>query len=206
MTNRRRQLGSRIRWAGVDVGGPQKGFDVVVLDRHGVICGPVRRTPVADVVAFLRGHGATIVAVDAPIRPARKGQKSRQGERELVKSRICKAYYTPDSKRIKGNEFYFWMSCGLDLHRALEKARIKNIECFPTASWTMWAGKRGAKSRRGWTQSYLKALKVPGVPRTLGQDGRDAIAAALTAKTESERRNQRFGDIRVPRTKRKPWP
>ena len=42
------------RWAGVDVGGRRKGFDVAVVDAERILAGPSRLPNVASVAHFLR--------------------------------------------------------------------------------------------------------------------------------------------------------
>jgi hypothetical protein len=62
------------RWAGVDVGGRRKGFDVAVVDAERIVAGPSRLPNVASVAPFLRKWGPRIVAVDSPSCTARQGE------------------------------------------------------------------------------------------------------------------------------------
>ena len=56
-------------WAGVDVGGPRKGFDVAVIDRRGLVALERAGSP-REVARRLAGFEPRAVAVDAPRAPA----------------------------------------------------------------------------------------------------------------------------------------
>jgi predicted nuclease with RNAse H fold len=183
----------------VDVGGRRKGFHVAVIDRQRLVelgCGS---TP-EDVIRFLEPHSPARVAVDSPRRPAPDGLRSRRDEREFAARRICGIRYTPDRARLDGNpRYYEWIDNGLRLYAALEDAGLGAIECFPTASWTQWRGKRGTASRASWSSQALAGLGVEGVPARLNQDDRDAIAAAVTARLHADGRCFSCGqDLVVP--------
>jgi predicted nuclease with RNAse H fold len=176
-------------YAGVDVGGRRKGFHVAVVDEGGLVRGPERAATPAKVVELV--GGAELVAVDSPCAPAPPGLRSRPCERELARA-VCGIRYTPERALLEGNPYYEWILNGLALYEALGAAGIRAIECFPTASFTRWAGPRGDQSRAAWTREAL-AWPVPH-----GQDGRDAVAAALTARSAVAGRVDFFGDIAVP--------
>jgi predicted nuclease with RNAse H fold len=176
------------RWAGVDVGGRRKGFHVAVVTRQGVAQLTRCATPV-DVVRALPSVRA--VAIDSPRGLAATGQTFRPCERELARV-VCGIRWTPD--RIDGNRYYEWIAHGLELYALLPDA----VECFPTASWTRWAGPRRG-TRVAWSAAVLLLLGLSGVPRGIGQDFRDAIAAAVTARLYDEGRTDSFGPIVVPR-------
>lgn len=187
-------------WAGVDVGGRRKGFDAVVLvgdafDKHW------RNSDPAAVAAWIASFEPTLVAVDSPRTPAPDGHLSRPCERDFVKAGICGIRYTPDGTTIcaRGDGYYEWIANGLGLYAELEKLGLGAIECFPTASWTRWAGTRGSRLRSPWTRAALGQLRVTGVPQRTNQDLRDAIAAAVTAREHGEGRTESFGDLVVPR-------
>lgn len=85
----------------------------------------------------------------------------------------------------------------------LRAAGMRVIEVFPTASWTRWAGpRRGSRAR--WSQHALDSLGLSGLPARLGQDGRDALAAAVTARLWSAGATESFEEIVVP-TERPTW-
>ncbi|MDP8943383.1 MAG: DUF429 domain-containing protein [Actinomycetota bacterium] len=191
------------RWAGVDVGGPRKGFDAAVIDEAGVVAGPTRLPSVQGTVEWLAGHAPRVVAVDSPRGPARDEALSRDGERSLAAA-VCGIRYTPNRSALEGNASYYgWILNGLALYEALERERPRAgwtvIECFPTASWTRLAGPRRERRRAAWTRDAVRGLGLEGLPPRTNQDGRDALAAAKTAQLfELRGATERFGDIVVP--------
>ncbi|MBI2157387.1 MAG: DUF429 domain-containing protein [Candidatus Rokubacteria bacterium] len=185
-------------WAGVDVGGRRKGFHAAAVDGRGVIGGPARLLTPGDVVAWLRPLRPRLIAVDSPRRPAPDGRRSRADERALARA-VCSLRYTPDRRALARNRYYEWIRHGFELYAALARAGLRAVECFPTAAWTRWSGPRGRRPRAAWSARALTRLGVAGVPSRLGQDGRDAIAAALTAHACGRGRAERFGAIVVPR-------
>jgi predicted nuclease with RNAse H fold len=186
------------RWAGVDVGGRRKGFDVAVVDAERIVAGPSRCPTVACVALFLRDWEPRIVAVDSPSCTARDGERSRPCERSLARA-VCGIRYTPSRATLaEGNPYYDWIRHGLELYEALEGGAWRVVECFPTASWTRWSGGRNGRSRTAWSTGALATLGVSGVPRRTSQDARDAIAAALTARCFDQGSTVSFGEIVVP--------
>lgn len=178
-------------WAGVDVGGRRKGFHAVVVDGERLVAGPARLGNARTAVAWLAAHDPRLVAVDSPCAPAPRGLRSRPCERALARA-VCGIRYTPDRDRLAGNPYYEWILNGFELYAALAGAGIQAVECFPTASFTRWAGARGERTRAEWTRAAL-GLRV-----AHGQDGRDAVAAALTARSAALGAVEEFGDIVVP--------
>jgi predicted nuclease with RNAse H fold len=186
------------RWAGVDVGGRRKGFDVAVVDAERILAGPIRFPSVASVSLFLREWEPRIVAVDSPSCTARRGERSRECERSLARA-VCGIRYTPSRATLEeDNPYYDWIRHGLELYEALEGGAWRVVECFPTASWTRWSGRRNGRSRAAWSSGALAKLDVSGVPRRTSQDARDAIAAALTARCFDQGSTVSFGEIVVP--------
>jgi predicted nuclease with RNAse H fold len=191
------------RYAGVDVGGRGKGFHAAVIDGDEVelfTSGKPR-----EVTDWLAARKPRVVAVDSPCRPAPKGRSSRKGERRLAAvADLPNVRPTPDmaTMRARDDAYYDWVLNGFRLYKRLEKQSSKAgwevVECFPTASWTRWAGARGGRSRSAWTRAALAALGLGGVPARTNQDQRDAIAAAVTARLHSEGATERFGRIVVP--------
>lgn len=184
-------------WAGVDVGARRKGFHVAVVDETQVVLPPARVTRAGEVAPLLVGMQVELVAVDSPIDTAPAGLSSREGERLLAR-RVCGIRYTPALDVLDTSSYYAWIVHGLELYAALERAGLPAIECFPTASWTRWIGGRGSAGRTAWTTSGLPDLGLDGVPRRLSQDGRDAIAAAVTARAHAHGKTEAFGPIVVP--------
>jgi predicted nuclease with RNAse H fold len=186
-------------WAGVDVGGRRKGFHLAVLDAGGrlVVAGERIATSRA-LVDRLRSLRPALVAVDAPRRPAEPGARSRACERRFVRAGICALRFTPHLAELRANPFHGWVLNGLELFAALDRAGIVAIECFPTAAWTVWGGPRGDASRAGWSARTLRGLRLTDVPGRLGQDARDAIGAALTARCHALGRTRVFGELVIP--------
>jgi predicted nuclease with RNAse H fold len=152
-----------------------------------------------DVVAWLAVHRPRVVAVDSPRTLAPDGARSRPDERRFARE-VLSLRYTPDRAGLAASpRYYEWIAHGLELYEALAGAGLTAIECFPTAAWTVWAGPRGREPRARWTARALHALGLAGVPARLGQDGRDAIAAALTAFDYDRGRARSIGDIVIPR-------
>ncbi len=158
-----------------------------------------------DVVDWLADLGPQVVAVDSPYRPAPPGRRSRKGERKLAAARdLPNVRPTPDLETLSAREdgYYDWVLNGFRLYERLEKRSRKLgwevVECFPTASWTRWAGPRVSRSRSGWTREALGAMRLSGVPPRTSQDVRDAIAAAVTAAFYADGYTERFGRIVVP--------
>jgi predicted nuclease with RNAse H fold len=188
--------------AGIDIGGRRKGFHVAAVTGAEVVAGP-QGIPTGDhIVQVLKKLNPVVIALDSPRSCSSPGENSRQGERDLNRE-ICGIRWTPEEAKLAGNPYYEWIVCGRELYDALERERGRRgwevIEVFPTASWTIWAGRRGKKHRARWTREALDDMKLDGLPsRRLNQDDRDAIAAALTAKLHAEGRTRPFGDIVVP--------
>jgi predicted nuclease with RNAse H fold len=184
-------------WAGVDVGGRRKGLHAAVVDEHALVDGPARLAGADNVVRWLARHAPALVAVDSPRSAAPPGSRSREDERLLARD-VCGIRYTPERRLLRANPYYEWILVGLELYAALARAGMPTIECFPTAAWTRWGGRRGARSRTAWSAETLDGLGLAGVPARMGQDGRDAIGAALTARAHVRGNAECFGEIVVP--------
>lgn len=189
-------------WAGVDVGGPRKGFHVAVIDRARLV--EVRGIAVPAAVAVWLGElRPALVAVDSPAAAAPAGETSRHDECEFARAGICGIRYTPDRRAIdaprpNGDDYYGWIRNGFALYEALAVAGLPAVECFPTASWTRWGGPRGKRGRGAWSAAVLRSLPLESLPGRLDQDRRDAIGAALTARAHAGGLTELFGAIAVP--------
>jgi predicted nuclease with RNAse H fold len=187
-------------WAGIDVGGRKKGFHGALIDGDEVRA-LFHSHSARELVEWLRVQQPRLVAVDSPVSTAADGLSSREGERLLVRARVCGIRYTPARAEVDRNDYYEWIRNGFDLYAALAAAEIPAIECFPTASWSRLAGPRGTKRRAAWTRRALAALDLGGIPPRLNQDYRDAIGAAVTARLHDEGATEAFGEIVVPRAR-----
>jgi predicted nuclease with RNAse H fold len=190
------------RYAGVDVGGRRKGFHGAVIERDRVVAGPVVLRTVEEAVTWLTAHRPVVVALDSPRTCAPPGSRSREGER-LLNHEVCGIRWTPEESRLADNPYFEWIVHGRELYEVLDRTASRTgwevIEVFPTASWTIWAGKRGTRRRAAWTRGALEDRQLEGLPpRRLNQDDRDAVAAALTARLYAEGGVEKFGDIVVP--------
>ncbi len=184
-------------WIGVDVGGRRKGFDVAVVDARGVVA-LAGRCDRDTVVRMVADHRPQLVAIDSPRCCAPDGERARDGERNLVRARVCGIRWTPHEAEVRANPYYAWIVEGLALYEALAARHVEAIEVFPTASWTRWHGAREGRRRSAWSREALAALDLVGVPSRTNQDQRDAIAAAVTAREHSAGRTEAFGEIVVP--------
>jgi predicted nuclease with RNAse H fold len=186
-------------WAGVDVGGPRKGFHAAVVDERGVVAGPLRLPSVPDAVTWLAAHRPALTAVDSPMGPAPAPLRWRACEVNVRRS-VCGIRWTPSQAALAANRTYYgWILHGLELYEALRAEGLAAIECFPTAAFTRWAGTRPAgTSRAAWTRRALDRLGLENVPPRTGQDGRDALAAAVTARLHARGLTESFGEIVVP--------
>jgi predicted nuclease with RNAse H fold len=183
-------------WAGVDVGGRRKGFHLAWTDGSTVL-GLANLHDPTEVAQRLVDLGITLVAIDSPRAPAPDGSRSRRDEVDLARARVCGIRYTPDHAMLQTSDYYEWIRRGLELYRAVDAAKVPAIECFPTASWSRWAGPRVGR-RAPWSRAALQRFGLAGVRSTMGQDFRDAIGAALTAKAHTEGGTESFGAIVVP--------
>lgn len=185
---------------GVDVGGARKGFDVAVVEEQSLVSLEARcsRDRVVQIVA---DAGPAAVGIDSPSDCAPRGEKSREGERELARA-ICPIFFTPDEAAVRsGNPFYGWVVEGLELYASLARVQPKTecVEVFPSAAWTVWAGPRAGRGKAQWSRLALRRAGIEGLPRRCSQDARDAAGAALVAGLFARGRARRFGTIAVPR-------
>jgi predicted nuclease with RNAse H fold len=189
-------------WVGVDVGARRKGFHVAVSSER-AIERLVNFARPLEVVELLAAHRPAVVAVDGPRSFAKPGARSRADERELAAALACGIRFTPSEEDVRSHRgaYYGWVLNGLELYGALEAASAEHgwrvIECFPTASFTVLGGRRGAATRAAWSASVLAELAIEGLPAVTSQDERDAIMAAITARAYDRGRVTTFGEIVV---------
>jgi predicted nuclease with RNAse H fold len=198
-------MGAAPRYAGIDVGGRTKGFDIAIVDGRGRLLESARRVlSPEDAWDFAAPFAPGVIAIDSPRRPAPDGQHLRTGEL-LLRASVCGIRWTPDRTRIEqGGDYYDWIRRGLALDELLaRRTNAAVVEVFPTASWTRWSGARGGRRRSAWSRAALGGLGVVGVPPRTSQDLRDAIAAAVTAcQWARGDETETFGEIVVPLPRR----
>jgi len=193
-------------WAGVDVGGRRKGFHVAVVDALRLVAGPTCLPDPAAVVEWITPWQPLVVGVDSPCSLAEDGKTMRDCERLFSPRTLCGIRPTPSAstlaqqrrKRGAAATYYEWIEHGLELYAALREAKLTAIDVFPTASWTRWLGPRRGEPRASWSARALASRKLRDVPSRLGQDGRDAIGAALTACAYTNKRYEPFGEMVIP--------
>ena len=117
MTARRRS----VRSAGIDVGGPVKGFHLVLLVNGELESRLHTRDPLEAAAWCCEQADAQYVAVDAPCRWSRDG-KARACERELIGDGIS-CFPSPMMQDAVSHPtgYYDWMLNGAALFKALEK-------------------------------------------------------------------------------------
>lgn len=196
-----------MRWVGIDVGARRKGLHVAVLSDTSELGVELAEIRGADATRRAAERLAALapdrVAVDAPAAWAPPGRASRPCEADFARAGICGIRFTPDAATAlaRTDGYYDWVVHGLELWHALRSHGLPLIECFPTASWTQWAGPRRRRSRAAWSREALADLARRGLgggERATNQDRRDAVAAALTARQAGRVRMRTFGPLVVP--------
>ncbi len=174
--------------AGIDVGGPRKGFHAVVL-RDGEVFDRFHSPDAAGMASWIQRTGARAVGVDAPCR-WRAGRPMRAAEREL--SRLgFRCFATPDRATGEAHPFYAWMRNGLSLYEALSGAPAACFETFPQAIACILAGRMlSAGNKRSERRAVLEAAGIG----TGTLDSLDLVDAGLCAVAA---RSYLLGDYRL---------
>ncbi len=201
--------------AGVDVGGPGKGFHAVLfrdgaLDRDGIH----HSLSANEIARWCRERGASLIGVDAPCRWRAKEAEPRLAEREMRREGIY-CFLTPTEARAKelhrsapaGSGFYDWMLNGSELFRRLERSHALfggrwNVsddpicfETFPHAIARVLSG--SAASAREKRAARRKVLSNAGVDvsRLPNLDYLDAALCALAATYLAIGSFKSYGDL-----------
>jgi predicted nuclease with RNAse H fold len=188
--------------AGIDVGGPRKGFHAVLL-RDGRYFEKFHSTDAAAIAAWVRQAGARAIGVDAPCH-WRCGAHMRPAERDLASRRIH-CFATPRREMAESHPFYAWMRNGQSLYRRLSVvyplfdgsapagARVC-FETFPQAIACTLAGKMlSARNKRADRRGLLAGLGL--AAGELGSlDFIDAALCAVTARCYLLGEYQKLGD------------
>ncbi|MET0656767.1 MAG: DUF429 domain-containing protein [Steroidobacteraceae bacterium] len=158
--------------AGVDVGGPGKGFHAIALCNRNVVSRLSSSDPNA-IADWCQKIGAAIVGVDAPICWSRTG-RARSAERQLMAAGIS-CFSTPSEAAALNHptDYYGWMRNGANLYRALNAhfspyngrnatQRRMVLETFPHAIACSLRGETvAAKNKRRVRRQLLSELNVP---------------------------------------------
>jgi predicted nuclease with RNAse H fold len=190
--------------AGIDVGGPRKGFHAIAL-RNKDILGKFSCTDAREVANWCAQVGATVVAVDAPISWSRSG-RARPAERALMEAGIS-CFSTPTGKiaRRHPTRHYAWMQNCARLYRALARhfrpfdgrnagRRPIVFETFPHAIACALAGEIvSARNKRAVRRALLADAGVACDALT-NIDFVDAALCAWAADLFARRRFGKHGD------------
>jgi predicted nuclease with RNAse H fold len=188
--------------AGIDVGGPGKGFHAVLL-RDGGDVEKFHSSAAAAIAAWVLQAGARAIGVDAPCH-WRCGEHMRPAEHDLARLRIH-CFATPGREKGGSHPFYAWMRNGLSLYRSLSAvyplfdgsapagARVC-FETFPQAIACTLAGKPlSARNKRADRRGLLAGLGIDA--GALGSlDFIDAALCAVTARRYLLGDYQKLGD------------
>ena len=178
-----------MRALGVDVGGPNKGLDVVALDEDLTIVEHRAHVPVYGLSAMLGELVPDVIAIDSPPALALSGS-SRKAERDLGSIGIH-SYATPSERERLDEPFYTWMKVGFEAYGAASACgfpryargpvRGTAVEVFPHATVTVLKGclPPARASKRAWRSAELSARGV-GAEALTSVDQIDAGLAALT--------------------------
>lgn len=177
--------------AGIDVGGPKKGFHCVALKDDAYLAQFVSCVP-SEIAAWCRRIGAQCVGIDAPCRWSQTG-RARPAERELMAQKIW-CFSTPSKEAAESHprNHFGWMLNGAELYRDLETTHelfdgaVKRpippmcFETFPQAIACSLAGRIvTAKRKRSVREGLLNRFGLD----TSSLTNIDLIDAALCALT-----------------------
>ena len=202
------QYFERLTLAGVDVGGPRKGFHAVLLEGLTIAARLTTSDP-AELASWLDHHKPGAVAIDSPCRWAVQGG-SRPAERELQRAGI-RCFYTPTRLAALAhmNGFYDWVFQGEQLYQLIEpKFRLyaspESLNAGPFCFETFPHGIARAligqpllarnKKRDRLQILALERIETQGLNR---QDWIDAALCALAARYVLENRFRPFGDLQT---------
>ena len=172
--------------AGIDVGGPAKGFHAVALQDRRLVAKHASRSA-SEIAAWCVKLDASVIAIDAPCHWRSDGGPARAAEVQLARAGIS-SYSTPTEEKGSGHAFYTWMLAGMELFSALAPshslydgtsppARVC-IETFPQAVACALAGKIVSAKAKAVVR---RALLEEGGLRASSFSNIDEVDAALCA-------------------------
>lgn len=187
--------------AGVDVGGPRKGFHAVALADGAVLDVAADRDP-ATIAAWCAARGAALVGVDAPSAWSVDG-RMRPAERALNAAGIrCFASPTRAAALAHPTGWYDWMLNGERLYAALAPAYALYrggpagrhcFETFPQAIASALLGRPVAAADKRVQRPLALAAAGLEIARLDGIDLVDAALCALAAEHLARGRARCFG-------------
>jgi hypothetical protein len=155
--------------AGIDVGGPKKGFHAVAF-KSGQYWKQFDSVDPVRIVDWCREIDSQVIAIDAPC-CWRSTAKARQAERELAKAGIS-SFITPTREKAMSCSFYGWMLNGAVLYRNIKSyyplysGKSGGVpvcfETFPQAVACALAGEVVEQLQGRW---FLRCLTIVGVDR-----------------------------------------
>jgi len=195
--------------AGVDVGGPKKGFHAVLLREGAIASDGIRHSVSAkEIAAWCRDRRALVIGVDAPCRFRAAGGEARLAERELMRERMaCFVTPTLEKARTQPSGFYDWMLNGAELYRELERShalfaggawragRPICFETFPHAIACALAGRRLPASEKRVARRNLLNNAGIDVSKLPNLDYLDAALCAFAASYLAIGSFKLYGDL-----------
>lgn len=179
--------------AGIDVGGPRKGFHAVALDDRAVKA-KMTSTSAVEVAEWCRAQGARVVAVDAPCE-WRSADRPRAAESALMREGIH-CFFTPTAREARSHptNYFGWMLAGFELYDALRRSypllqsaelprnRAVCFEAFPQAIACRLSGcVVSAKDKKAVRRRLLEEAGLD-TTRLANIDEIDAGVCALMAR------------------------
>ncbi|GAB4058413.1 hypothetical protein GCM10028811_08830 [Uliginosibacterium sediminicola] len=193
--------------AGIDVGGPRKGYHLAIL-RQRQILAVVNSTDPQQILRQCLDAGVSAIAIDAPSQwtsNAASHRTIRSAERALLQAGIH-CFFTPTRERAAANQsgFYEWMFQGEALYQALAAhyppARQTQpstpfcCETFPHAITHQALGSETrARLKRSQRSQLLQAIGLAD-PQLDSIDTLDATLCALSAQAILQGASQAYGE------------
>ncbi len=188
--------------AGIDVGGPRKGFHAVAL-RGGDYLAKFASIEAANVASWCVEQGARFIGVDAPCRWSANG-RSRPAEVQL-RAALIQSFSTPlrETALTNASDFYGWMLNGEKMFALLERShrlyrgKVEPPMCFETFPQAVACALAGcnvsAKQKRTIRRSLLERMGLP-VQEFTNIDWVDAALCAVAARALAGGSIRAYGD------------
>jgi predicted nuclease with RNAse H fold len=177
--------------AGVDVGGPKKGFHAVAL-RGTLVLDKVSSLDPATIANWCRKHQAKNIAIDAPCGLSRDG-RSRVAERQLMAKKVwCFSTPTRAAAISHPKNQFGWMLAGAALYAAIssthklfdgnwDSKHPYSVETFPHAvACALSGGLVSEKNKGAIRRKLLRSLGIDD-SRLPNIDFVDATLCAIVA-------------------------